>query len=95
LKYLLCIALILNQLHLITAQSNYPTPPHNAKSLFYIQRSGNISTVVYEANTAAKNMAFDAQNPIHVYWICYQEDSKTMELNYLERKFAYGVNYLI
>ena len=35
----------------------------------------------------------DSKSPVHVYWIRYDEDSTQQELNYIQRKLAYGVNF--
>jgi hypothetical protein len=92
-KIIFTFLLLTHGLTMLLGQSNYPTPPRSDKSLFYIQRSGNISTVVYDANETGQKHQFDPKNPIKIYWICYQENGATMDLNYLERKFAYGVRH--
>ncbi len=39
----------------IAAQDeSYPTPPDGANRLFYIQRTGNTNTIVYDANVDGK-----------------------------------------
>jgi hypothetical protein len=70
--------------------TEFPVPPHSKKSLFYIHRSPNPNTVIYEANVTDKNV-IDDQDPVKVYWIRYGEKNQFRELNYLERTFAYGV----
>jgi len=70
--------------------SKFPVPPQSKKSLFYIHRSTNPNTVVYEVNLNEGN-TIDAENPVNVYWIRYGEKSQQRGLNYLERTFAYGV----
>lgn len=69
----------------------YPVLPDNISRLFYVQRSPNTNTIVYELN-AGKNGQLDSENPIHVYWIRYNEKGQKEELNYIQRKFAYGLN---
>ncbi|MCW5923104.1 MAG: DUF4833 domain-containing protein [Saprospiraceae bacterium] len=73
-----------------SAQENYPTPPNGKHRLFYIQRTGNTNTIVYDANVTGKN-AFKNGDPINIYWIRYAEDGSMQGLNYLQRTFAYGV----
>jgi hypothetical protein len=68
----------------------FPTPPHTRKSLFYIHRSPNPNTVIYELNVSDKNI-IDSKNPVKVYWIRYGEKGQQRDLNYIERTFAYGV----
>jgi hypothetical protein len=70
--------------------SDFPVPPYSKKSLFYIHRSPNPNTVIYEVNLTEKNI-IDPKEPVKVYWIRYGEKGQYRELNYIERTFAYGV----
>ncbi len=67
-----------------------PVLPDNINRLFYVQRSSNTNTIVYELN-AGKNGQLDTDNPVHPYWIRYGEQGQKEELNYIQRKFAYGI----
>jgi len=67
-----------------------PTPPMSAGRLFYVQRSSNTNTIIYDANLLA-NKNIDSQNPVNVYWIRYGEKGQREPLNYLQRTLAYGV----
>ena len=67
----------------------FPVPKGNAKQLFYLQRTSNTNTIVYELNY--KNGTVDVETPIHEYWIRYQEKGQQEELSYIQRKFAYGI----
>lgn len=67
----------------------YPTPPHNPKQLFYLQRPPNTNTVIYELNT--ENGILDKKKPIHAYWISYAKKGQTEELTDIQRKYAYGI----
>ena len=69
----------------------YPTPPRTENSLFYIQRSNNSSAIVYDG-IRDKSGNLDTKKPVHVYWLSYSQDSTMNELNYIQRKLAYGVN---
>ncbi len=71
------------------AVDTFPIPKFNNKTQFYVQRTPNTNTIMYELNM--KNGVLDDDNPIHVYWIRYTEGGKTQELSYIQRKFAYGV----
>jgi hypothetical protein len=73
----------------LSAQKNFPVPPDNTNQLFYLQRTPNTNTIIYELNY--KNDVLDADEPIHVYWMRYEEQGQKAELNYLQRKFAYGI----
>jgi hypothetical protein len=72
-----------------TAQQGFPVPEANAKQLFYLQRTTNLNTIVYELNY--KDGILDEDNPVHVFWIRYGEQGQRAELSWIQRKFAYGV----
>lgn len=69
----------------------YPTPPTNENSMFYIQRSNNTNAIVYEANVSREGV-LNHEDPVKIYWIRYAQDSTTEDLNYIQRKYAYGIN---
>ena len=71
-------------------EEKYPALADNISRLFYVQRSPNINTIVYELNVG-KNGQLDPENPMHVYWLRFSEKGQKEELNYIQRKFAYGV----
>ena len=73
------------------AQDALPEPPASPQRLFYVQRTGNTNTIIYDANTIANGRAFNTKQPILVYWIRYADDGRTAPLNYLQRTLAYGV----
>jgi len=74
----------------IKGNPGYPVPPKTKKLLFYIQRNHNKNTIVYDANFD-KSGSLNKDNPIHVYWIRYEEQGQTMKLRTIEKMFAYGV----
>jgi hypothetical protein len=69
----------------------YPALPAGVSRLFYVQRSSNANTIVYELNLGSNGQP-DEDEPVHPYWIRYTEGSKKTDLSYIQRKFAYGVN---
>ncbi|MEO6732002.1 MAG: DUF4833 domain-containing protein [Ferruginibacter sp.] len=71
-------------------EKNYPVPTGNSKQLFYLQRTPNANTVVYELNY--KNGIVDTDNPVNAFWIRYQEKGQKEELSFIQRKFAYGLH---
>lgn len=71
------------------AQEGFPVPGPNANRLFYLQRTSNTNTIVYELNV--KEGKLNTSNPVHVYWIRYAEQGQTAELSWIQRAFAYGV----
>ncbi|MBK9339098.1 MAG: DUF4833 domain-containing protein [Lewinellaceae bacterium] len=86
---LLVFGLILPGLAL--SQSSFPTPPATPQRLFYVQRTGNTNTIVYDANTIDNGRYFNKKQPINVYWLRYDEQGQVAPLNYLQRTLAYGV----
>ena len=68
----------------------FPIPPLTHKTLFYIHRSVNSNTVLYEVNLL-NNKTIDPKNPVSVYWLRYAEKGQKRDLNMMERNFAYGV----
>jgi len=71
---------------------NYPKPPASAERLFYVQRTPNSNTIVYDLNIDGKGI-LDADEPVKVYWIKYNERGQKEDLNFIQRKFAYGLNF--
>ena len=68
----------------------FPTPPDSPIRLFYIQRSSNANTVVYDANLLA-NKALNPKDPVHTYWLRYGEKGQKEELSTIQRTLAYGL----
>jgi hypothetical protein len=68
----------------------FPVPSHVDHLMFYIQRTPNINTIAYELNFSASGQ-LDIDNPIHVFWIRYKEDSSRAELSFIQRNYAYGL----
>jgi hypothetical protein len=79
--------------HLATAIKDavdtFPIPPRNARSLFYLQRTSNINTIICELNE--KNGVVDKDEPVHVLWIRYTDRRQREELSFIQRHFAYGL----
>jgi hypothetical protein len=69
----------------------FPTPADSDIRLFYIQRSSNVNTILYDANLGA-DKKLDSKNPVHTYWIRYTEGSKKQELTGIQRTLAYGLH---
>lgn len=71
------------------AQEGFPVPTGNPLQLFYLQRTSNTNTIVYELNL--KKGRLDESNPVHVFWLRYAEKGQRAELSFIQRVFAYGV----
>ena len=91
--FLFIIIFICNNLteHLYAQSAGFPTPSGNPNQLFYLQRTPNTNTIVYELNFV--NGKLNEENPIHVFWLRYQDNGQKEELSYIQRKFAYGIKY--
>jgi len=76
-------------LSVVAQPANFPVPPASPNHLFYLQRTPNTNTIICDLNLI--NGHPDPDNPVHVYWIRYQENGQKAELNYIQRKFAYGM----
>jgi hypothetical protein len=74
----------------LSAQAGYPRPPLPSENLFYIQRSGNYNTIVYDANLT-QDKKFDAKKPVNIYWIRYTHGGAKEDLTFIQRNLAYGV----
>ena len=74
--------------------SDYPIIEDYPSLLFYIQRNQNHNTVVYELNYTPIQM-LNLNKPVLIHWLRY-EDGHSVEkqqLNYLQRKLAYGYKF--
>jgi len=67
-----------------------PKPTGIQNILFYIQRSINISTLNYTLNVDEKG-ELNITDPIKIYWKNYASDGSEQPLNYIQRKYAYGL----
>lgn len=65
-------------------------PPPSKELLFYIQRSINTNTLVYELNTD-KDGVLNTKEPIHIFWINFEEKQEREPMNYFQRTLAYGI----
>lgn len=74
----------------IEPQDTFPVPHGIKNQLFYLQRTPNVNTIICELNYQ-KNGQLDEENPVHVFWIRYQDAGKKVELSFLQRTFAYGI----
>ncbi|RWY49999.1 DUF4833 domain-containing protein [Mucilaginibacter gilvus] len=70
----------------------FPVPSADANTMFYLQRTTNTATLMYELNPDKETGKLDTDEPMHVYWIRYNEKGQKEELNYIQRKFAYGLS---
>ena len=74
----------------VEPQDTFPVPRGIKNQLFYLQRTPNVNTIICELNYQ-QNGQLDNDNPVHVFWIRYQDAGKKVELSFLQRTFAYGI----
>jgi len=75
-------------------KSDLSGPGELRNVLFYIQRSINISTIIYELNVNEEG-ELNAAEPVKIYWKNYATDNSTEPLNYIQKKYAYGIDIKI
>jgi hypothetical protein len=69
---------------------SYPVPTGVENQLFYLQRDPNTNTVIYQLNVD-KGGRLNTDEPVHAFWIRYADQGERKELNFIQRKFAYGL----
>lgn len=68
-----------------------PVPTKTRERLFYIQRTLNKNTIVYDANFDSQGN-LNSKQPVKVYWIRFEEGGGTMPLRTYEQQFVFGVD---
>jgi hypothetical protein len=72
------------------AQAEYPVPQKTDKMLFYLQRSHNRNTIVYDLNTLPNGQVND-KSPVAIYWIRYEEGGRKADLSLIQSS-AFGLS---
>ena len=70
---------------------DFPVPNNVPGLLFYIQRDPNANTICYQLNMDERGRLSE-KDPVNAFWIRYTDGGIRRDLNYLQRKFAYGIN---
>lgn len=68
----------------------FPVPSGVPHQLFYLQRDPNTNTVIYQLNVDRAGR-LDEDAPVNVFWLRYDEHGERRELNFIQRRFAYGL----
>jgi hypothetical protein len=96
LKYLcfcvLAVVMLVLESHASVGIDSFSVPKTGPKQLFYLQRTTNSNTIICDLNTDAKGQVIK-ENPVHVYWIRYDEGGEKKELSYIQQTFAYGMKH--
>lgn len=70
---------------------HYPVPEVD-DLLFYIQRNQNANTVVYQVRTDSNGL-IRTQQPLKVFWRKYLGCTEDTDINFIQKKLAYGYDY--
>jgi hypothetical protein len=73
----------------LTLLSVPAAPQVKTSPLFVIQRSKNANVVHYDAQLTADGK-LDPKEPVIAYWVMLAKDGRREELNWIEKKKAYG-----
>ena len=88
----LCTILLVSQFAMAGPPASFPAPEETKSRLFYLQRSSNSNTIVYDVNILG-NQKINPKEPVEVYWMRYNSDGAKKALSFVERKFAYGLSF--
>lgn len=88
-KYCIFLLIISCLTLTVVAQEKFPVPVGIPNQLFYLQRTANSNTIICELNY--KDNVLDVDEPVHVYWLRYEDKGQKEELNFIQKKFAYGI----
>ncbi len=69
---------------------SFPTPKNISNQLFYVQRDPNTNTIICQLNLNERGEV-DKEQPVNVFWMRYADKEGKKDLNYIQRKFAYGI----
>lgn len=61
--------------------------------LFKIERSKDANEIFYDVNLDSKSN-LDLDNPISIYWIKKTENGKIEPLTWIQKNYAYGIEFL-
>ena len=67
-----------------------PVPREIPNLLFYLQRDPDSNTICYTLNLD-RNGLLNEKDPVKIFWVRYAGDGSRKELNYLQKKYAYGI----
>jgi hypothetical protein len=68
-----------------------PPPRRGNQPLFIIERNKNANVVHYDAQLTADGK-LNPKGPVIAYWVMLAKDGRRQNLNWIEKKTAYGIN---
>lgn len=84
---------MLTSVFLTSFTSSIIHTPGNNYSLFKIERSKDANEIIYDINITSSGK-LNTENPVNVYWIRHTNNNKIEPLTWIQKKFAYGLNFL-
>ena len=70
-----------------------PDDSHQVQEhLFKIERNTDLHQIHYKIRKSLKG-DLDKEDPVYIYWIRVDKGTRKQELNFMEKKFAYGLNF--
>ena len=81
---------LFNLLLALPPATTFPVPSGVSNQLFYLQRDPNTNTVIYQLRVNRAGH-LDEDEPVSVFWLRYDEHGERKELNFIQRRFAYGL----
>jgi len=89
--YLFFTSLFLQAQKIIPFYGPFPEPAPTKNMLFYLQRTVDRNTIIYEVNLDPSG-EINMKKPIKIYWIDFDDGAKISPLTFVQSKFAYGIN---
>lgn len=84
------VPLMANRSPVADENKKFPKPTGIKNMLFYIQRSMNINTIIYELNIS-ENGVLNKEEPIKFYYINYANHGEIEPVSDIQKKYAYGI----
>jgi len=78
---------------LILSSFSYKLSLTKSYHLFKIERSKDANEIFYDVNINSDNK-LELNNPLHIYWLKHTENSRIEPLTWIQKNYAYGIEYL-
>lgn len=89
--YTIFILIIITSYSFAECPTSYDPPGNNHKNtMFYIEKDTNSNVVYYDVNVD-KDLKIKRNKPVDVYWQMFEKNGERQELNFFEKKLAYGI----
>src|SRR5688572_17702613 len=93
-KLLLCVfvslGITVQAQHITPYYGPFPEPAPIRNMLFYLQRTIDRNTVIYELNLDM-NGEVSLKSPVKCYWILFEEGGAIRPLTFAQANFAFGI----